>query len=91
MNIDWQIVQALALITGIFFILGAPLKWKMPQLPFFCLPGIGMVVFASPAKKNQVIKKLSKHLKVHELGRVVEGNGIKLKAPKPIKYRNGNP
>jgi len=45
MNIDWQIVQAFTLITGIFFALGAPLKWKIPQIPFLCLPSAGMVFF----------------------------------------------
>ncbi|TAN58442.1 hypothetical protein EPN15_01010 [Patescibacteria group bacterium] len=45
MNIDWQIVQALTLITGIFFTLGVPLKWKIPQVPFFCLPAAGMIFF----------------------------------------------
>lgn len=45
MNIDWNIAQVFILIAGIFFILGAPLKWKMPQIPFLCLPAIGLIVF----------------------------------------------
>lgn len=45
MNIDWNIIQVFILIAGIFFVLGAPLKWKVTQIPLFCLPALGMIIF----------------------------------------------
>lgn len=45
MFIDWQLVSAFVIITVVSFVLGAPLKRKWKEIPFFCLPTLGLIVF----------------------------------------------
>ncbi len=45
MAFNVHILETVFLITGVLFFVGAPLKIRFPQIPYFCLPTIGLVIY----------------------------------------------